>query len=110
LITARLEDDQAKLIEISTIDERHHKELVERGNRLVSKVEQLTDAIHAQAEELRLQRVQEQEHQAVEAEKNHLLNVLLTKFIEMQVKWYCFFRFTWLQTDHPFQSPLITLH
>jgi len=88
LISARLEDDQAKLAEITALDQQHHDEIVEQGNQLVSKVEQLTNAIHTQAEELRLQRLQEQEFRAVEAERNRLMNTLLMKFIENQDKWY----------------------
>ena len=89
----RLEDDEAKLTEITALDQQHHEELVEQGNQLVSKVEQLADAINAQAEELRLQRVQEQEFQATEADRNHLLNALLAKFIEKQDKWYWYLIF-----------------
>lgn len=88
-----MEDDQAKLAEITTLDQQHHNELVEQGNQLVSKVEQLTDAIHTQAKELRLQRVQEQEFRVIEAERNRLMNTLLMKFIEKQDKWYFCFRF-----------------
>lgn len=79
---ARLEDDQAKLAEISSLDQQRHNELIEQGNKLVSTVGQLANAVHAQAEELRLQWVQEQEYRAAEAEKSHLLNALLTKFVE----------------------------
>lgn len=93
LIAARLEDDEAKLTEITTLDQQHHDELVEQGNRLVLKVEQLTNAIHTQAEELRLQRVQEQEFWATETERNHLMNTLLMKFIKNQDKWYWHFGF-----------------
>ena len=85
---ARLEDDQAKLAEICSLDQERHNELVEQGNQLVSMVGQLADAVHAQAEELRLHRVQEQEFRAMEAERNRLLNALLTKFIEKEDKWY----------------------
>ena len=40
-----LEDDEAKLTEITALDQQHHEELVEQGNQLVSKVEQLADAV-----------------------------------------------------------------
>ena len=82
LIVARLEDDQAKLTEITALDQQRHKELVEQGNQLVLVVGQLVNAVNTQSEELRLQQVQEQESQAIEADKNHLLNLLLMKFIE----------------------------
>lgn len=82
-----MEDDKAKLTEITALDQQHHSELLEQGNRLVSKVEELTEVIHAQSEELRLQRVQEQENRTIEAEKNRLMNTLLMKFIEKPDKW-----------------------
>ena len=82
MIVARLEDDQAKLTEITALDQQRHKELVEQGNQLVSVVGQLVNAVNTQSEELRLQQVQEQESQAIEADKNRLLNLLLMKFIE----------------------------
>ena len=84
---ARLEDDQAKLAEISTLDQQRHNELVEQGNQLISVMGQLTDAVQAQAEEAQLQRAQEQEHRAIEADRNRLLNALLAKLIEKQDKW-----------------------
>ena len=82
LIVAHLEDDQAKLAEITTLDQQRHEELVEQGNQLVLVVGQLVNAVNTQSEELRLQRAQEQESRAIEADKNRLLNLLLTKFIE----------------------------
>jgi len=90
---ARLEDDQAKIAEITALDQQRHNELIEQGNQLTSTVGQLADAVHAQAEELRLQRVQEQEFRAIEADRNRLLNTLLMKFIEKQDKWYQYFIF-----------------
>lgn len=100
LIVAHLEDDQAKLAEITTLDQQRHEELVEQGNQLVSVVGQLVNAVNTQSEELRLQRAQEQESRAIEADKNHLLNLLLTKFIEKRDNWYCASDFMRLQADH----------
>jgi hypothetical protein len=80
---------------------------VEQGNKLVSTVGQLADAVHAQAEEIRLQRVQDQEFRAAEAERNRLFNILLTKFVEKQDKWYLFLGFVVYRLTTLQRSPMM---